>query len=176
MGSMLKLTICRVCGSSREASQAGLLWSDIPEKRALQNLRQTILYLRKALHENRSPISYVVATRDEVQINPVIQSWVDVKAFGGALDDAYRHYRRRIGRGWLNIRPLQRGLAQFQGEFLEQFYLSGSPLFDEWASLQREEHNRRAIETLALLVDYHQRRSEYELARQATARIVKLAP
>jgi predicted ATPase/DNA-binding SARP family transcriptional activator len=160
----------------RREHLAGLLWSDIPEKRALQNLRQTILCLRKALRENHSDIPCLIATREEVQLNPAIDYWLDVKAFSAALDQAYRHYRQRIGRGWLNIRPLLRGLAQFQGEFLEQFYLSGGPLFDEWASLQREDYNRRAIEALALLADYHQRRSEHELSRQATARIVELAP
>jgi DNA-binding SARP family transcriptional activator len=160
----------------RREHLAGLLWSDIPEKRALQNLRQTILYLRKALREDRAAIPCLIATRDEVLLNPAVDYWLDVKAFNGALDEAYRHYRRRNGQGWLNIRPLQRGLAQFQDEFLEQFYLSGSSLFDEWASLQREEHNRRTIEALALLADYHQRRSEFALARQAAARIVELAP
>jgi DNA-binding SARP family transcriptional activator len=99
----------------RREHLTGLLWSDIPEKRALQNLRQTILYLRKALHEDLSAIPCLIATRDEVQLNPAVDYWLDVKAFGGALDDAYRHYRRRIGRGWLNIRPLQRGAGAVPG-------------------------------------------------------------
>jgi predicted ATPase/DNA-binding SARP family transcriptional activator/tetratricopeptide (TPR) repeat protein len=160
----------------RREHLAGLLWSDIPEKRALQNLRQTILYLRKALCVERSAAPCLIATRDEVQLNPAFDTWLDVSAFSSALDEAYCHYQRRSGHGWLNIRLLQRGLAQVKGDFLEQFYLGGSPLFDEWASLQREEYNRRTLEALALLADYYQRRSEYELARQTTLRIVELAP
>jgi tetratricopeptide (TPR) repeat protein len=54
--------------------------------------------------------------------------------------------------------------------------LSGSPLFEEWALLEREDLKRKAVQALALLAEYHERRREYTLAHRAAARLVELAP
>ena len=123
-----------------------------------------------------TPAPFLFVTRDSVQLNPACEYWLDTQAYTAALQAAYRHYRRRNGQGWLDIRPLKQALALYQGQFLNQLYLSGSDLFDEWASLKREEYNRQAVEALGLLVEYHERRGEYPLARRAIARIIELAP
>ena len=54
-----------------------------------------------------------------------------------------------------NIRRLKHALSLYQGNFLDQMILKGSPLFDEWAILQREMLTRQAIEAMCLLIDYH---------------------
>ena len=54
--------------------------------------------------------------------------------------------------------------------------MSGGPLFDEWAMLQREHYNRLAVEAFSRLAEVHERRGEYSLAAQAAARIVQIMP
>ena len=155
---------------------AGLLWSDDSEERALHNLRQALSQLRKALGDDGLAIPFILADRDTIQLNPKVGVWLDVNHFSAGLAAAYRYYQRRDCQGWLEIRALKRALDLYQGPFLDQLYMNGSALFDEWAALLREDYNRRAVEALAFLAEYHERRSEYTLARQAVTRITQLAP
>jgi predicted ATPase/DNA-binding SARP family transcriptional activator len=160
---------------------AGLLWSDQPEKKALHNLRQTLSYLRKALGEDnpeREPDSplFLLITRETVQLNSTSEVWLDLRSFKEQIKTGLRFYRSRNGRGTLNIRGLKQAIEIYRGAFLDQMYLQGSPLFDEWSMLQREECNRQAIEALSLLAEYHEQRAEYSLARRSAARLVELAP
>lgn len=159
----------------RRSHLAGLLWSDQSEEQALHNLRQTLSTLRKGLKENAAA-PLILADRDAVQINPQVELWVDAACFQAHLDQAFRHFQKHNGRGWLNIRSLKKAMAIYQEPFLEQMSLRGSPLFDEWASLNREAFNRQAVEGLALLSEYYERRGEYASARQALLRLVELAP
>jgi predicted ATPase/DNA-binding SARP family transcriptional activator len=155
---------------------AGLLWPDQPDQRALHNLRQRLATLRKILGDDSAEVPFLIITRDSVQWNSASDYWLDVREFEITLRAAYRHFQLRNGQGWLNIRLLRQALQVYQGHFLDLFYLSGSDLFLEWVSLNREDYDRRAVEALALLSDYYERRGEYAQARQAVARIIKLAP
>ncbi len=155
---------------------AGLFWSDQPEERALHSLRQRLSQLRKILCDESLPVPFLLIERDAIQLNPDSNIWIDVQAYAQALDLAYQHYRGQSQQGCLNIRALQQAIALYQGPFIDQMYLSGSEVFDEWVSLQREEYNQRAVEGLALLAGYHERRGEYSLARQTIARILNLTP
>jgi predicted ATPase/DNA-binding SARP family transcriptional activator len=155
---------------------AGILWPDQPDQRALHNLRQRLAYLRKILGDDTAAVPFLLVTRNTVQWNSESDYWLDIQVFTQSLSAAYRHYQHRNGKGWLKIRQLKQALQVYQGQFLDLFYLSGSDLFLEWVTLQREDSNRQAVEGLALLADYYERRGEYALARQAVARVIELAP
>ncbi len=160
----------------RRTYLAGLLWSDQSEEQALHGLRQALSSLRKVLGDSSAPLPFLLANRDSIQINPEIPLRVDILAFHQKLQSAYRYYERRDRGGWLNIRSLQQAAALYQGPFLDHFDLKGSPLFDEWAALIREENNRRATEAFALLAEYHERRGEYAQARKMIEQVLKIAP
>lgn len=163
----------------RRERLAGLLWSDTPEERALHNLRQALSGLRKALCDEANSIPFLLIQRDTVQVNPSSDFWLDVTTFEKNLDAALHPYQRCPGpqaSGRLNIRQLQRIVTLFRGPFLDQLYLNGSPLFDEWASLKRERLNQRMIEALTTLAELHERRGETALARETTSQVLALAP
>ncbi|HBX69573.1 MAG TPA: hypothetical protein DEH25_09390, partial [Chloroflexi bacterium] len=159
---------------------AGLFWSDMPEERALHNLRQTLSVLRKTLQDNTNPAPFLLIQRDSVQINPASDIWLDVSGFEQEINAALRYYRHCPENNEfncrLNLRQLQRAIKLFRGWFLDQMYLSGSPVFDEWASLRREAFNQQAIEALAILAELFERRGEYAQARQFANQIATLAP
>ncbi len=162
----------------RRQRLAGLLWSDQPEEKALHSLRQTLSGLRKTLGDDRAAGDippFLIINRDSVQFDPSCDHWLDVRAFDISLGAALK-FRQRANTGRPDIRSLQHAAALYRGQFLDQFYLSGSALFDEWASLQREDYNRQAMEAVALLAEYHEQRGEYGLARQAAARLAEMAP
>ncbi|MBN1667185.1 MAG: tetratricopeptide repeat protein [Anaerolineales bacterium] len=164
----------------RRQRLAGLFWSDMPEERALHNLRQTLSLLRKSLQDDLNPVPVLLVEREAVQFNPQYQAWLDVTAFEQGIQAALRHYQHCPGdnplKCRLNLRQLEQATAFFRGPFLDQFYLSGSPLFDEWASLEREAYNQRAMEALTILAEIYERRGEYARARQYTSQLVALAP
>ncbi|MCX6030270.1 MAG: tetratricopeptide repeat protein [Chloroflexi bacterium] len=155
---------------------AGLLWGDQPEQRALHSLRQALSALRKALADEDRPAPFLLTTPDAVLLNPASDHWLDVRAFREHVDAALRHYGPRSATGRLDVRRLRQAATLYRGHFLDQFFLSGSAAFEEWATLQREALSRRALEAFSVLAEYHERRGEYALARQAAGRLVELAP
>ncbi len=155
---------------------AGLLWSDQPEGQANHNLRQSLSSLRKIFEDPSSSQPILLVERDSVRLNPANSIWVDVLAFQAGLAAAYQHYQRRDQGGWLNVRRLSAALLLRQGPFLDHFFLKGSPLFDEWLTLTREEIDQRAVEGLSALSEVYERRGEYALARQTIQQIIEIAP
>lgn len=155
---------------------AGLLWSDETEERALHNLRQTLTSLRKVFNHQQNATEYLQSDRDSIQLNPEADIWIDVGEFKKALKRAYQHLEWRNGHGLINIRWLFKAADLFVGQFLRDFYLSRSALFEEWASLTRENIALQAIRALTLIADYHEKRGEYHLAIQSSMRIVELSP
>jgi DNA-binding SARP family transcriptional activator/predicted ATPase len=165
----------------RRSYLAGLLWSDQPEEHALHSLRQALSGLRKTLRETKAlqplePGSLILATRDTLSLNPHASIWLDLKSFEDSLSQAYAHYQRTNGRGRLNIRRLKQAVELYQGAFLDQFYLNGSPLFDEWALMRREHIDQRMIQALSFLAGYQEKRGESLLAVQTAQRLAELAP
>lgn len=160
---------------SRE-TLAGLLWSDQSEESAMHSLRQALFSLRKVLGDDKSTLPFLLVQRETVQINPASQVDLDAARFERELRAAFRHSNHQSGLGHVDLRALQRAVDLYRGHFLDQFYLSGSPLFDEWAVIERENYARQVVQALGLLAEYHERRGETALARQAAGRLVELQP
>lgn len=155
---------------------AGLLWSDIPEQRALHSLRQTLTVLRRTLGDFLPQESLIVGDRDLLRLNPQVSVWVDALAFQEELLVAMEYFQRQDMLQHLNIRRLRKALDLKKGDFLEQFSISGAPLFDEWSCLIREDFNHRAVEGLGFLARYHEIRREFSLARLAAQKILQITP
>jgi len=66
--------------------------------------------------------------------------------------------------------------ALYRGDFLAQFFLSDSDVFEEWALLQREHLHRQAVGSLSHLAGYYEWRGDYEQARRYVWRQVELEP
>lgn len=155
---------------------AGLLWPDQPEKQAQHNFRQALSTLRKLLRDDENLQPFILLIGDSIQFNPQAVRIVDVDTFDNNLNEAFKYYSRRTNPGRVNLPLLKYALEQYRGPFLAQFGLAESSAFDEWTILQRERCNQRAIQALALLADYHERREEFLLARQTAEKLVELAP
>lgn len=154
---------------------AALLWSDQPNERALHSLRQALSSLRKTLGEENAA-ALLLLCGDTVQLNLPAGCSLDVQHFQEKLEVAQRYYTRRAAGGRLNVRALQQAVALYRGAFLDQLLIGGAPLFDEWVTMRRETLGQQAVEALALLAEYHERRGEYTPARQCLARLLEIAP
>ena len=128
-------------GRHRREHLMALLWPDWPQVSAQQNLRQNLYVLRQALPEinshNGDHVPLVLADRDTVQLNPAAVVEVDVLRFTGLLENP-------------QPTPLQlaEAVALYHGDFLADFYLSGSEPFEEWAEARRADLRRMMLEAL----------------------------
>ena len=120
----------------RRSHLAGLLWSDVAEERARKNLRDVLSNLRSVIGP------FLEIARHEVAIASDVPLVADTAAFEAAV---------RAG----GPASLARATALYSGEFLAGFYLSGAPLFDEWALGQREHYRLLALHALSDLTSFY---------------------
>ncbi|MBN1810736.1 MAG: tetratricopeptide repeat protein [Anaerolineae bacterium] len=159
----------------RRDTLAGLLWPDQPQEKARQSLRQALSDARKAIGDcDDEP--FLLVSRETIQFNTDCDHWLDVTAFGDLVKDCETHRHRRLGACLPCIRRLERMIDLYQGPFLEQFFLSDSNGFEEWAMLRREWLQREVTEALSHLADHCERRSDYKRAQQYVRRQVLLEP
>jgi len=160
----------------RRDALAGLLWPDQPQRKARQNLRQALSHLRQAIGDQDEPEPFLQVSRETVQFNPASDHWLDVAAFTDLIEACRGHRHRRLETCLPCLRRIEQMAALYRGEFLEQFFLSDSDVFEEWALLQREWLHREVVEVLFHLAAYYERRGDYERARHCAWRQVELEP
>ncbi len=141
---------------------AGLLWGEMSDAAAANNLRQALSNLRKLFEP------YLLITRDTVAFDPAIPHFLDVEDFTDLL---------RLSEGQpasQQIGLLRQALALYRGEFLEGFYVRDAPDFEDWALVQRVRLRELALhgwETLTqLLLDS----GEYNGASEAASRLLAM--
>jgi predicted ATPase/DNA-binding SARP family transcriptional activator len=160
----------------RRDTLAGLLWPDQPQKRARQSLRQALSDLRKAIGDSDDVEPFLLVSRGAIQFNVECDHWLDVAAFTDLVQACNTHRHRQAAACLPCIRRLERMVDLYGGTFLEQFFVSDSDAFEEWALLKREWLRREVTEALSLLADYRERRGEYKLAQHYTRRLVQMEP
>ncbi|HDQ71390.1 MAG TPA: tetratricopeptide repeat protein [Chloroflexi bacterium] len=162
----------------RRDALAGLLWPDQPQDNARQSLRQALSHLRQAIagsdKENGQP--FLLVTRQTIQFNAASEHCLDVAAFQSLVEACRNHQHRRLGGCLPCLRRLREMADLYRSHFLDQFFLSDSAVFEEWAVLQREWLRREVVEALIVLTNYHERRGEHEAARRYAQRQVTFEP
>lgn len=140
--------LCYLAVSQKQASRpylAALFWPEMPESRALRNLRKVLQRLQ--------PLKpYLVITRETVAFDQEADSWLDVAEFevGTAVKK--------------DIPSLQKAISLYQDDFLDGFMLADAPLFEEWVLAQRARLREVALATLHQLVEHFREQGEYETA------------
>lgn len=113
---------------------AALLWPDVPERVARQNLSQALATLRTVLGERDQDASepFLLVTADTLQLNPNADIQVDVTMFTALLAAAEDHQHR----AWLTCAAchahLQQAVGLYSSQLLEDLCLPDSELFEEW--------------------------------------------
>jgi DNA-binding SARP family transcriptional activator/predicted ATPase len=162
----------------RRDTLAGLLWPDQPQQSARHNLRQALSNLRQAIGDQGDAQAepFLIVTRHSLQFNLHSQHTLDVAILKSIVSDCRQHRHRHLHTCLPCIRRMERMIALYQGSFLEQFFLSDSSAFEEWALLEREWLHREAVQALSHLASYYERRGDYARARQYVHRQVALEP
>ncbi len=127
----------------RREALMDLLWPDMPLESAQVNLRQTVYRLRQAIPEvgrkgGGNPVSLLTADRQTVQLNPAADVRLDMDAFQTALET-----------------DPARAAHLYRGNFLADFFLVDSTVFEAWAETLREKLRRQILCVLDELTQTH---------------------
>ena len=162
----------------RRDALAGLLWPDQPQDKARQSLRQALFHLRQTIADSdeKNGQPFLLVDRHSIQFNTASDHSLDVAVFQSLVHACRVHQHRRLGGCLSCLQRLRELVDLYRCHFLDQFFLSDSAAFEEWALLQREWFRREAVKALFQLADYHERRGEYADARRYARRQLTLEP
>jgi DNA-binding SARP family transcriptional activator len=158
------------------AQLAALLWPDVPERLARQDLSQALTMLRKLLGERGSSVPFLLVTSDTIQLNPLADCTVDVTCFTALLATVEAHQHRNLHICAACIERLRQAVALYRGDLLVQLTPIDSELFDEWAQALREQLRQQAIGALERLAHAAEWHEHYEAAIRYTRQQVALEP
>jgi WD40 repeat protein/DNA-binding SARP family transcriptional activator len=145
---------------SRDAL-ATLLWGEMSDLQAKQNLRAVLPNLRRLVGD------HLRIDHQTIAFDPTVPYWLDVEMF-----------RRGLTSGQVDAdsTALQATVALYQGEFLEGFYVRDAPLFEMWALQQREQLHVLVVDALSRLVSAYTQHDDHAAALAANRRLLLLEP
>jgi len=154
----------------------GLLWPELPEEAARNNLRQTLLTLRGAIGDRSAEPPFLLASRTTLQFNRQSDHRLDVATFLDLVAECERHSHASASSCNTCARRLQQALSIYRGAFLAEFFLPDSEAFEAWAVVKREQFQRRMLAALSWLITYHERRGAYAEALEYAHRKLAVDP
>ena len=142
---------------------AGLLWGELPESSAQNNLRKAL----SNLHQLLGP--YVDISRESVAFERNSAYWLDVEAFEAGVGGAS---------GRTDVERLEKAVALYRDDFLAGFYVRDAPAFEEWALSQRARLRMLALQALHTLAVHYSRLGDEgrPAAIDYTTRLLALEP
>lgn len=141
---------------------ATLLWGEMDDASAANNLRQALSNLRKLVDP------YLLIARETVQFSSDLPVSLDVAIFEQALLAA--HSQPLATR----TTTLQCACNLYQGDFLAGVIVRDAPDFDEWLLAQRVRLREQAIHALHTLGDLYLAQAMYDRALDCAMRLLAL--
>lgn len=162
----------------RRAELAALLWPESSAHKAAHNLSQTLLRLRRVLHDDRpGPTQpFLLFDRQEVQFNPLSDHSLDVAEFTERLRGPRQHRHAAAEACSACIGWLQQAAGLYRGDLLAGFSLRDSVPFEEWQIVERERLHLRALDALTRIVTFYERGRRPDLVCRYARRLLTLDP
>lgn len=141
-------------GLSRE-KLVGLLWSDVDPDRARHSLTQALYSARRALRDD----GLFDVTAASVRLDPAHVS-SDVQEFQQLLDR----------------NELEQAVQLYQGPFLDGFFVTGAPEFEQWSATQRTRYRDLTVGALEQLASEAEERGDHAAVVRWRRQVVGLLP
>jgi predicted ATPase/DNA-binding SARP family transcriptional activator len=132
------------------------LWTDLPPKRAQNNLWVSMSHVRRALQPDlprRAPSDYILTRREGYTFSLDSDHWLDIDDFLAQLRAA-----QQADEELARIQALEAARTLYRGEYLEE-----DP-YEEWALSTREELRRDYLSLLSDLAEAYARQGRYRRA------------
>lgn len=139
---------------------AELFWRDMPTSKALNNLRAILPNLRQLVG------SHLLITRQTIAFNRACSYSLDVEAIQAIAQ----------GVKTTHCQSLTEAVTQYDGDFLEGFYVPDAPEFENWVLIEREQLRDLAIAGLHNLADHSRTQNQWAEGLALTRQLLKLDP
>jgi predicted ATPase/DNA-binding SARP family transcriptional activator len=143
---------------SRE-TLVGLFWPELPEAAARNNLRVALANLRRLLDDAEG--HFIYADRQHVQFRATSRHQLDVARFRAAVKAVAAHGHGAVEGCESCLALLAEAADRYRGDFLAGFSLPDGGAFEAWASLQREQLHRQALDALETLARAHELKGDH---------------
>ena len=127
--------------SHSRAAPAALLWPELPEDFAHNNLRVASARLSNSLGSG-----FIQGNRQGLHLNSAFGLRLDVFEFQTLLEQTLRHTHLERTNCAECHPKLVRAAQLYRGEFLENFVLEDCSTFDKWQLMRREQYRLQALE------------------------------
>ena len=151
---------------------ARMLWPDLNEKAARNNLRVSLSRLNKALSEPDKPC--VLVSQHAVTLNPDVNLMIDALTFTQLLEATEAHAHDSRTRCGECHKKLLEAADLYKGSFLEGFYLEGCNHFQEWHYRTREAYHLKALAVFEDLTGHYETAHDYASAEHYCRQQLKL--
>lgn len=141
---------------------ASLLWGEMSDTDAKNNLRQALANLKKLVEP------HLLITRDSVAFDSTAPHFLDTAQFEQAIHQSRSHPPDK------RFEPLQQVAALYQGDFLAGFFVREAPDFEEWQLAQRVRYRELALHTLHTLVEHYLAQGQYGRTIDQATRLLAL--
>jgi DNA-binding SARP family transcriptional activator/predicted ATPase len=160
----------------RREKLAGLLWPDLPNQRARQNLSQALYNLRAAINDYQASPPHLLITPQTIQINPAAHYQLDVADFLDLVSASQQHAHHSLAACPACLAGLRQAAGLYQGDFLAGFVLPDNQGFEDWISCTRQQLHYQAMQILLHLAGYYEGQGRYKQAARFALRQVALEP
>jgi DNA-binding SARP family transcriptional activator/predicted ATPase len=137
---------------------AALLWGEMPEADAKNNLRQALSNLRRLAGD------YLRITRSDAALREAAPLWLDAARFEAYLPES------ADPAGW------EAAVSLYRGDFMAGVVLRDAPRFEEWLLARRARYRELALYAWHNLTEHYLRRRAYGRAIDSAGRLLELDP
>jgi len=161
----------------RRETLATLLWGEMSQSAALNNLRLALHRLRDTIDAVQPGLSasLIQRTRQTIALNPAFYT-LDLQAFQQRLHTSLTHRHTDLVDCAECEQQLTQAVALYGGELVTGFGLRDAPAFEEWLLLRRESLHQQAVAALHALVQRYERLGDATQAQQYARRQLALDP
>ena len=121
---------------------ASLLWADLPQERALGNLRTALSNLAAQLGD------YLIITRQSVMLRPEADCWIDALYLRNVIQSASVTLNATAAQALTDV------IALYKGDLLAGFHLRDGENFERWRAAEAEQVRSQVLLALQRLVRY----------------------
>ncbi len=139
---------------------AELFWQNMPSSQSMKNLRTVLSNLRQLVG------AYLIITRQTIAFNRECPYHLDVESIQAIAAHPVT----------ASLQSLSEAVTQYQGDFLEGFYVPDAPDFESWTLMERERLRELAIEGLHSLAEQYFGQQNYTVGLVITHKLLAIDP
>ena len=139
---------------------ADLLWTDLDNQQARNNLRYLLPELRKLFG------GYLTVTTKSISFNRTQPYFLDIEVLRTTVTTTET----------ISSQQLQAAVDLYRGEFLTGFTIRHAPVFEEWVTMQRANMRQLLLQGLYTLAECYRAENNFVAGLSTTQRLLHLDP